>query len=107
MMCLMNKHTIEQTVIKLYNDKDQSTYEIAKQLDTYPNKSRMKYLYLYNIKKKNKLLKIGEFFESLDYCNETRCDLHPRFSIDGKSFFIDSVHNNKRALYMIFNKIYK
>lgn len=30
----------EQKVIKLYNDKNQSTYEIAKQLDTYPNKIR-------------------------------------------------------------------
>ena len=30
----------EQKVISLYNDKNQSTYEIAKQLDTYPNKIR-------------------------------------------------------------------
>ncbi len=30
----------EKTVIKLYNDENQSTYEIAKQLDTYPNKIR-------------------------------------------------------------------
>lgn len=30
----------EQEVIKLYNDSNQSTYEIAKQLNTYPNKIR-------------------------------------------------------------------
>ena len=30
----------EQKVIALYNEKNQSTYEIAKQLDTYPNKIR-------------------------------------------------------------------
>jgi len=30
----------DQKVIALYNDKNQSTYEIAKQLDTYPNKVR-------------------------------------------------------------------
>jgi len=30
----------EQDVIKLYNEDNKSTYEIAKQLDTYPNKIR-------------------------------------------------------------------
>lgn len=30
----------EQEVIKLYNESNQSTYEIAKQLNTYPNKIR-------------------------------------------------------------------
>jgi len=30
----------DKKVIEMYNDKNQSTYEIAKQLDTYPNKIR-------------------------------------------------------------------
>jgi len=30
----------DKTVIRLYNEEDQSTYEIAKKLDTYPNKIR-------------------------------------------------------------------
>ncbi|MHA2062154.1 MAG: hypothetical protein ACW963_07695, partial [Candidatus Sifarchaeia archaeon] len=30
----------DKTVIRLYNEEDCSTYEIAKQLDTYPNKIR-------------------------------------------------------------------
>ena len=30
----------DKAVIRMYNDEDRSTYEIAKQLDTYPNKIR-------------------------------------------------------------------
>ena len=30
----------DKQVIELYNEKNKSTYEIAKQLETYPNKIR-------------------------------------------------------------------
>ena len=30
----------EKQIIEMYNDQNKSTYEIAKQLDTYPNKIR-------------------------------------------------------------------
>ena len=68
--------------------------------DTYPNKSRMKKLFMYNMKSSD-LKELGEFYEGLKYYNETRCDLHPGFSPDGKNIFIDSVHKGKRGLYII------
>lgn len=33
-------NSFDKTVIQMYNDNDKSTYEIAKELDTYPNKIR-------------------------------------------------------------------
>lgn len=65
--------------------------------DTYPDKSRMKDLYLFEIESK-KLNKLGEFYESLEYYAETRCDLHPRFSNDGRLVFFDTVHTGVRRL---------
>ena len=72
--------------------------------DTYPDKSRMKSLYLYNYDDKN-LEKLGEFLESFSFYGETRCDLHPRFSYDAKKIFFDSVHTGKRQLYMLDFKL--
>ena len=43
--------------------------------DTYPNKSRMKELLLYNFNS-NELRSIGEFYDSFNYYGQTRCDLY-------------------------------
>ena len=68
--------------------------------DTYPDKSLMRMLNLYNIGE-NKLEVLGEFYESLKYYGETRCDLHPKWSTDGMKIFFDSVYTGKRKLYFI------
>lgn len=66
--------------------------------DTYPNKARMQHLILCNLRS-GEVREIGEFFHGFEYVGESRCDLHPRFSSDGKAVFFDSVYSGKRRLY--------
>ncbi len=68
--------------------------------DTYPDKSRIRHLVLYNIKSEKKYL-IGSFFSPFKYNWDNRVDLHPRWSPDGKKVSVDSSHNNKRENYII------
>ena len=45
--------------------------------------------------------RIARVFAPFRYDFDCRCDLHPRWSRDGKKVCIDSVHEGKRALYVI------
>ena len=68
--------------------------------DSYPDKGRMQHLYLYNIKTE-KLIQLLEVKHGLKFQGEGRCDLHPRFSHDGKCISFDSVMSGKRRQYYI------
>lgn len=70
--------------------------------DTYPmGKGRVQSLYLYHVPTDRKL-PIGDFPSPEPYQGEWRCDLHPRFSPDGKSVVIDSAHEGAgRQMYLI------
>lgn len=66
--------------------------------DTYPDKSRMSSLLLFNLSS-NKLYCLGEFLSPLKFSGELRCDLHPRFNECGNKITFDSVHEGTRGLY--------
>lgn len=66
--------------------------------DTYPNRKRMAILKVLN---EDFNVVIAKVFAPFKYDNETRCDLHPRWSRDGKKICFDSVFEGHRGLYMV------
>lgn len=70
--------------------------------DTYPDRENMQTLMLFR-PSDQKLVKLGRFYEPPDAKGqEWRCDLHPRWSRDGRYVCIDSMHeNDTRQMYLI------
>lgn len=69
-------------------------------IDTYPDKSRMQSLVLFNLAE-NTVRKLAYLKHSLVYYGDSRCDLHPRFNSQTNLVFIDSVFEGSRGLYML------
>ena len=67
--------------------------------DTYPNRKRIASIFL--CKEDGYCQRIARVFAPFKYDNNCRCDLHPRWSRDGKMVCFDSVHEGKRAMYVI------
>ena len=69
--------------------------------DTYPDQDRYQHPYLYHIAS-NERYPLGHFYSPAEYQGEWRCDLHPRFSPDGRLVTIDSPHGGDgRQVYLI------
>ncbi len=73
--------------------------------DTYPDKSRLCTLLLYDVSNKQKT-ELGKFFAPWIFEAEKRCDLHPRFKTNSNDISIDSAHEGIRKNYIIKNKRY-
>ena len=56
-------------------------------------------LALYNVED-NSRISLGEFYYAENITGDVRCDLHPRWSPDGRSVTFDSVHDGSRQIYI-------
>ncbi|MBN2507921.1 MAG: hypothetical protein JXQ71_14640 [Verrucomicrobia bacterium] len=68
--------------------------------DGYPDRQRRQNPYLYHVPG-NRVVPLGHFHTPREYAGEWRCDLHPRFSRDGRSVTIDSPHDGGRQIHLI------
>jgi hypothetical protein len=71
--------------------------------DTYPSRSRIQEVKLGrdNDTEGSSVKTIAKVFAPFKYDNDTRCDLHPRWSRDGKKVCFDSVFEGHRGLYVV------
>ena len=71
--------------------------------DSYPDKARQSHLYIIrnDLEIKSKKILVGKFYSPLEFNGYNRCDLHPRWSPDGKYISIDSAHDGSRKTYLI------
>ena len=66
--------------------------------DTYPNRRRIQSLY---VMRGQKVVRIARVFSPFKYGGDTRCDLHPRWSADGKKICFDASFEGKRSVCII------
>jgi len=68
--------------------------------DTYPDAEQMRTLILYR-PEDGRRVDIGRFHAPPKLQGEIRCDLHPRWSRDGRSVSFDSAHQGTRQMYVV------
>lgn len=70
--------------------------------DTYPDRQRMARVYTCDAMGEQ-VKEIARVFMPFRYDNDTRCDLHPRWSRDGKQICFDAAFEGKRQIYIVDN----
>jgi hypothetical protein len=69
--------------------------------DTYPDsQTHERILFLFDVERQVRH-DLGSFYADPNLKKENRCDLHPRWSRDGRQVCIDSVHESERQMYVI------
>ncbi|HTS21088.1 MAG TPA: hypothetical protein VMN79_04685 [Casimicrobiaceae bacterium] len=69
--------------------------------DTYPDRYDMRALMLYRWPDGERVDLARLHSPKARWWGETRCDLHPRWSRDGRRICIDSVHSGQRQMYVM------
>ena len=68
--------------------------------DTYPNRARVQEVKIAR-DDCDEVKTIAKVFAPFKYDNDTRCDLHPRWSRDGKKICFDACFEGHRGLYIV------
>lgn len=68
--------------------------------DTYPDFKNLRTLILYK-EASNERIDLARFYSPPELAGPVRCDLHPRWSRDGRYICIDSAHEGDRQMYII------
>ena len=68
--------------------------------DTYPDRHGVRTLLLYDLARSRRI-DVGRFYTPAHIRGEIRCDLHPRWSRDGRRVCVDSVHTGERQMYLV------
>ena len=66
--------------------------------DTYPDRRRNQSIY---VATSDKVERIAKVYSPFKFSGDVRCDLHPRWSRDGKQICFDASFEGKRALYVV------
>lgn len=67
--------------------------------DSYPSRSdRCRELFLFH-EQRGERIALGRFYADPTYDGPERCDLHPRWSRDGRWIYFDSIHEGSRQTY--------
>lgn len=71
--------------------------------DRYPDRARMASVMVSDTNNvdKEQVKVVAKVFAPFKYDNDTRCDLHPRWSRDGKKICFDAVFEGNRGLYVV------
>ena len=69
--------------------------------DTYPDRTRISSIKVATGSKNSDVKTLARVFVPFKYDNDTRCDLHPRWSRDGKKVCFDGVFEGHRGLYVM------
>lgn len=69
--------------------------------DTYPDRRRIRHLYLWDLSSDSKWIELAQFVEPVMFNGETRCDLHPSVSPCGSYVQVDVAHPRGRRVAII------